>query len=138
MESFVNEFLGTGWKFPVAFSVESAGPMMVSGEELVRGSLDVLFSTPIGDRIMHPDYGSELSRFLFEPVNKSTITYMQALISNAILFNEPRITLNAIDITMHPDGAHMEISVDYTISATNNRYNYVYPFYLVEATNLYK
>ena len=138
MESFVNEFLGTGWKFPVEFNIETAGAMMISGEELVRSSLDVLFTTPIGDRIMHPDYGSELNRFVFEPVNKSTITYMKALISNAILFNEPRIVLNAIDIIMHPDGAQLEILVDYTISATNNRYNYVYPFYLLEATNLYK
>jgi phage baseplate assembly protein W len=138
MESFVNEFLGTGWKFPVEFNVETAGAMMTSGEELVRSSLDVLFTTPIGDRIMHPDYGSELNWFVFEPVSKSTITYMKALISNAILFNEPRIVLNAIDITMYPDGAHLEILVDYTISATNNRYNYVYPFYLLEATNLYK
>jgi phage baseplate assembly protein W len=112
---------------------------MISGEESIKNSLDVLFTTPMAERLMHIDYGSELHSFVFEQINKSTITYMQVVIGDAILFNEPRIVLNAIDIEPSPKNpACLEITVDYTISATNNRYNYVYPFYLQEATNLNK
>ena len=62
---------------------------------------------------------------------------MQAMISDEILFNEPRIILNEVEIeqSVFEDG-RLDISIDYTVNATNNRYNYVFPFYLTEATNL--
>jgi phage baseplate assembly protein W len=139
MNNLVNDFLGTGWKFPIEFSLDTASVVLVNGEESIKNSLDVLFTTPMGERLMHADYGSGLHSFVFEEVNRSTITYMQVVISDAILFNEPRIILNAIDIDTSPnDHAFLEIKIDYTISSTNNRYNYVYPFYFREATNLFK
>lgn len=134
-----NQFIGTGWKFPVEFKASNKGVSMLSGEELIQNSLDVLFSTSMGERIMQHDYGSELDQFVFENLSKSMITYMQALISDAILFNEPRIIVNEIEIDSQVhDSSFIEIKIDYTISATNNRYNYVYPFYLKEGTNLAK
>jgi phage baseplate assembly protein W len=88
---------------------------------------------------MHPDYGSDLDRFVFEGVNRSILTYMETMVSDAILFNEPRILLNEVKIEPQPDNpSYLVINVDYTISATNNRYNFVYPFYIKEATNLQK
>ena len=139
MDNSYQAFIGKGWKFPIEFDVNTASVNMLSGEENIKNSLDVLFATAMGERIMHPDYGAELGSFVFERLNKSTITYMQAVVSDAILFNEPRIVVNNIEIEVKPDNsAKIEIIVDYTISATNNRYNYVYPFYLNEATNLFK
>lgn len=131
------QFIGVGWKFPVEFNSGSKDVTMLSGEELVKNSLDVLFATAMGERVMQPGYGSELDQFVFENLSKSTITYMQAVISDAILYNEPRIIINEIDIDpLVQDGAFIEIKIDYSISSTNNRYNYVYPYYLKEGTNL--
>src|SRR4051812_39060934 len=137
MEGMSQPFLGTGWKFPIEFKSSAKGPVMLGGDEVIKNSLDVLFATKMGERIMQPDYGSELNLFIFENMAKSVTTYMQAVISDAILFYEPRIVVNDIDIEPHPDDpSYVEIKIDYTISSTNNRYNYVYPFYLKEATNL--
>lgn len=137
MDQSSEQFIGVGWKFPVEFNSGSGDVSMLSGEELIRNSLDVLFVTSMGERIMQPDYGSELDQFVFENLSKSIITYMQAVISDAILYNEPRIIVNEIEIDPQVrDGAFIEIKVDYTILSTNNRYNYVYPFYLKEGTNL--
>lgn len=139
MDNSSQEFLGVGWKFPIEFKTSTHGVTMLSGEDLIKNSLDVLFATNLGDRLMQPDYGSELDHFLFENINKSIITYMQARISDAILFGEPRIIVNDIEIEPDPnDPAYIEIRVDYTVPVTNNRYNYVYPFYLNEGTNLIK
>lgn len=140
MEMIPHDFLGTGWKFPVEFMKAANGTgtvAMLSGEEDIRNSLDVLFATRSGERIMHSSYGSVLETFLFMPVNKSVITYMEALISDAVLFNEPRIILNEVDIepSIEEDG-RLDIMLVYTVRATNNRYNYVFPFYNNEATNL--
>jgi phage baseplate assembly protein W len=132
-----DQFIGTGWKFPVEFKASTKEVSMLSGEEVIQNSLNVLFSTSMGERIMQPEYGSELDQFVFENLTKSMITYMQALISDAILFNEPRIVVNEIEIDSQVhDSSFIEIKIDYTISATNSRYNYVYPFYLKEGTNL--
>jgi phage baseplate assembly protein W len=137
MDHSSEQFIGVGWKFPVEFNSGSGDVAMLTGAELIRNSLDVLFVTSMGERIMQPDYGSELDQFVFENLSKSIITYMQAVVSDAILYNEPRIVVNEIEIDPQvKDGAFIEIKVDYTILSTNNRYNYVYPFYLKEGTNL--
>jgi phage baseplate assembly protein W len=132
-------FMGTGWQFPIEFKKSLGTAVMLSGEEDIKNSLEVLFATRVGERIMHSSFGSALESFLFMPINRSTITYMKAIMSDEILFNEPRIILNDIDIQPSPDeDGKLDIVFDYTVSETNNRYNYVYPFYLTEATNLRK
>jgi phage baseplate assembly protein W len=135
MENIFKDFMGTGWRFPIEFKKETV--VMLDGEDDIRNSLDVLFSTTVGERVMHPNFGSAISTFLFTPINRSTITYMEAIISDEILFNEPRIVLNDVTIQPSPtESGRLDIIVYYTIAATNNRYNYVYPFYIKEATNL--
>lgn len=137
MDNFLQSFTGTGWKFPVEFNKDPGTVLMLSGEEDIRNSLDVLFATRAGERVLHSRFGSALSSFLFMPLNKSTLTYMESVIANEILFNEPRIVVNEIEIKPSvSDSAMLEIIIGYKITATNNRYNYVYPFYLKEATNL--
>ena len=97
MDNSSQQFLGVGWKFPIEFKTSTHSVAMLSGEEVIKNSLDILFATNTGERIMLPDYGSELDHFLFENLSKGVITYMQARISDAILFCEPRIIVNEID-----------------------------------------
>lgn len=140
MENISQSFLGRGWKFPIEFKKDrnnSGTVAMLEGDEDIRNSLDVLFATRSGERVMHSSYGSALETFLFMPVSKNLITYMQAMISDEIIFNEPRIILNEVEIEQSvSEEGRLDISIDYTVNATNNRYNYVFPFYLNEATNL--
>jgi phage baseplate assembly protein W len=137
MDNSSQEFLGVGWKFPIEFNTNNYSVSMLNGEALIKNSLDVLFATNLGDRVMQPDYGSELDYFLFENMSKSIMTYMESRISDAILFGEPRIIANNVEIEQDEDDpGFIQIRVDYTVPATNSRYNYVYPFYLNEGTNL--
>ncbi len=135
MENISQDFLGAGWGFPIEFNKETV--VMLSREDDIKNRLDILFATNVGERIMHPNYGSALSTFLYMPINKSTITYIEAIVSDEILFNEPRIILNDIEINPSvTEFGRLDITIYYTVNATNNRYNYVYPFYIKEATNL--
>jgi hypothetical protein len=137
MQDQTKAFMGRGWAFPIAFDDHTGAVRMLDDEEDIKNSLQVLFGTRVGERIMQPDFGSELDSFVFAPMNKSTITYMQALISDAILFFEPRIVTEEIRVepAIGEEGL-LYILVKYRVSATNNRYNYVYPFYIKEGTNL--
>jgi phage baseplate assembly protein W len=135
MES--NAFLGTGWSFPPSFDYDLGGVVMVSGEEDIRQSLHILLFTGIKERNMHPDFGCELSGFLFEEINRSTITGIKELISHSILLYETRIELDEVEVSeSDTEQGLLDISISYTIRATNTRSNMVFPFYLNEATNI--
>lgn len=128
-----NSFLGTGWHFPPAFDRRSATVKMVSGREDIRQCLEILLATDQGDRNMHPDFGCGLNRFVFHQMDQAMITRIKTMVSDAILYHEPRIDLDNISVTAddHTRGIVL-ISIDYTIRETNSRHNLVYPFYLTE------
>ena len=137
MDDISESFIGRGWKFPIEFKKSLKTVEMYTGEEDIKNSLDILFATNVGERIMHSSYGTALSSFLFTPVNRGMLTYMEAIVTDEILFNEPRIVLTNIQIQQSDDDAgRLDIEITYKVTLTNNRYNYVYPFYLKEATNL--
>ena len=115
-------FLGIGWKFPPTFDKTSGSIMLVSEEEDIRESLFILLSTKPGERTMLPEYGCDLNKMIFESIDSSLITEMKGMIENAILYFEPRIILNEIDISQDKtnDGLLL-IDVQYTIRKTNKR-----------------
>jgi phage baseplate assembly protein W len=128
-------FLGRGWAFPPSFDLASGQVEMVEGNEDIQQSLRILFSTLPGERIMVPDYGCDLRAFVFESIDETTLTHMKTIISDAILFFEPRIILDDVvfDTSAIDDGV-LNISMDYTVETTNSRSNFVFPYYLTEAT----
>lgn len=131
-------FLGTGWSFPPTFKKEKGGVLMTSDVEDINRSLEILFSTALGERLMQPTYGSDLSRFLFEPISTTLKTYMKDLINDAILYHEPRIKLLDLQLITENMEGRIDITLEYMVKITNSRYNYVYPFYLEEGTNISK
>lgn len=128
-------FLGRGWSFPPTFDKEIGGVVMTSNEEDIEKSLEILLNTHIGERYLQPGFGCALGNFAFEALNASE-AYIKDLINDAIIFHEPRIELDDIFITAKPGQGLMEISIEYTVVSTNTRYNYVYPFYINEGTNI--
>ena len=109
-------FLGRGWSFPPEFSKSRKSVKMVENEADIESSLHILLSTRPGERIMQPDYGCFLDELLFESLSTSLKTYVADLIETAVLFFEPRINLNSVDIS---EGDEHEgiflIQLDYTV-----------------------
>ena len=92
-------FLGRGWSFPPEFNRSSGEVNMVSEDEDIQESLRILLTTAPGERVMNPAYGCGLKLITFENISESTVTEIKDVIERAILFFEPRINLNGIDIT---------------------------------------
>ena len=130
-------YLGTGWSFPPNFDKDSSTITMVSAEKDIAQSLEILLSTSLGERVMQPDYGCNLKDYQFESMDNSLIGFLKDLVERAILFYEPRIKLERVDITEAESfeliQGILRITVHYEIEGTNTRYNYVYDFYLREA-----
>jgi phage baseplate assembly protein W len=126
-------FLGTGWSFPPSFRDRGAEVAMVSDADDVHQSLQILLATSQGERPMQEDFGGNLDSVLFEEMNPSLISQVTSLVYDAILANEPRIELRAVDVATADAAGVLQIRIDYVIRGTNSRYNMVFPFYLNEA-----
>ncbi|MFC5044857.1 GPW/gp25 family protein [Aquimarina hainanensis] len=131
-------FLGSGWSFPPEFTKKgNASVKLTADEEDIKASLKVLLSTRLGERIMVPEYGCNLEELLFKPLNLTLKTYVKELIKNAILYFEPRIDVEKIEIDQTEEWeGKLLIVISYKIRVTNSRSNLVFPFYKEEGTNV--
>jgi uncharacterized protein len=138
MNSAFNSFLGTGWSFPPTFNHETGTVEMSADMQDIQESLQILLSTSLGERVMQPDYGCSLDDYMFDAFNNSLIGIIKHHVENAILFFEPRIVTERVDVTASGSTDLIEgkftILVEYSIPETNSRFNFVYDYYLNEAS----
>lgn len=128
-----NQFLGRGWSFPPRFDKSEKEVHMLEGEEDIRSSIEILLSTELGERIMHPTFGWKRDQWLFELLNTTAATTIRKEVEDALLFFEPRIDLNSVRLLPQDKASgKVEIVIDYTVRSTNTRNNLVFPFYLSE------
>lgn len=131
------EFLGCGWSFPPSFNRSFRGVNMLEQEADIASSLEVLLSTAQGERVMQPQYGCNLDELVFESLDTRMKTLMTDKIESAILYHEPRIELEkvSLDESRELEGVVL-IEVIYRVKATNSRFNFVYPYYKLEGTDI--
>ncbi len=131
-------FIGTGWSFPPTFDRElNSKVRMVSAEEDVKESLEILLQTTVGERVMLPSYGSNLTPYLFESITTSSLYFIKDLVRTAIIKYEPRVVLKQVIINdeEYLDGI-IKIEIDYHLIKTNTRFNLVYPYYIEEGSGI--
>ncbi|MEM9212735.1 MAG: GPW/gp25 family protein [Cyanobacteria bacterium P01_F01_bin.150] len=128
-------YLGTGWSFPPTFEREARRVQLVSAEEDIHQSLQILLSTRLRERVMQPTYGCDLTDLVFEALTPTVASNIKEQVRTAILYHEPRIRVNRLDLSLDDqlEGIVL-IEVDYTIISTNSRFNAVYPFYIQEGS----
>jgi phage baseplate assembly protein W len=130
-------FLGRGWSFPPTFDNELGTVQMLEYEADVASSLEILLGTMRGERIMVPHYGCNLDELIFESLDTRMKTLMIDKIESAVLYHEPRIQLEKVTL----DGSRelegiVLIEIVYRVKTTNSRFNFVYPYYKQEGTDI--
>jgi phage baseplate assembly protein W len=138
MKDVDRSFLGIGWSFPPTFRREWYGVEMLVEEADVHSSIEIILKTLNGERMMLPTFGANLRPYAFEPMNPATIALIEKIVREALVLHEPRIIVDDLVTTVNQAEGRLEISIPYTIITTNTRYNYVFPFYMNEATNIDK
>jgi uncharacterized protein len=132
-----DNFLGRGWSFPPTFNLQSKEVQMTEKVEDIEKSLHILLTTSLGERIMQPRYGCDMNDLLFESLDTGTKTIIIDRIQTAILFFEPRIKATKIELnTQNELEGEILVEIEYIIPSTNSRYNFVFPFYRKEGTEL--
>lgn len=132
-----SDFLGVGWQFPPQFSRESNSVLTTSKEDDINCSLQVLLTTALTERIMQPRYGCDANQWLFESMDTGTQTLIRDVVQTAILYYEPRIDVTKFELdTGRLTEGFILIIVEYKVKATNSRFNFVFPYYVQEGTEI--
>lgn len=132
-------FLGTGWSFPPTFNKTMGEVVMVNDEVDIKESLQIYLSTSKGERLMRLGYGSLIREHIFDSGQSQNLAYLADVLKIDIRTYEPRIiVINVkVDNTNIRDGVVL-FSIEYEIQSSNIRDNIVYPYYLLEGTNIPK
>jgi len=130
-------FLGTGWSFPPTFNKYTKSVNLVTGEEDVIESIKIILFTNLGERVMRPDFGSDVKGYTFKSMDSVAINQLNRTVGRALKRHEPRINLNQVNFdTSNATEGTLLINLDYTIKSVNIRTNVVFPFYLKEGTHI--
>jgi phage baseplate assembly protein W len=122
-------FLGVGWQFPV--ELDAQGRISAAAyEENIRQAIGIILRTAPGERVMRPDFGCGIHDLIFEVNSASTATRVASQVRQALLRWEPRIDVRDVQVTTGEQDALLFIGIEYKVRATNNSFNFVYPFYL--------
>ncbi len=126
------DFLGRGWKFPVKPNAESKLKYVEYETDISEAIMIILRTTPY-ERLMRPEFGCGISKYVFDVVNTSSIAMITSSIKSAITRYEPRVIVDVVKTdSSRIDEGLLQINISYTVSSTNARANMVYPFYLTE------
>lgn len=130
-------FFGSGWSFPVSFSIANYQLNLTEGEENINQSIDLVLTTINGERCFEPEFGSNLQEYFFRRMDEALKGEMIEAVKTALLDNEPRITVKEVDVEFADVQAGLvKIIIQYVINQANTRHNYVFPFHIKEGTNL--
>ncbi len=105
---------------PPGFGVTPTGQLdTISDEGALRQSLLLLLATTPGERVMRPNYGCPLNRFVFAPNDETTAGLVIHEVRLAIERNEPRVDVVTVDAGPDPlDETRMVVDVTYRVRAT--------------------
>ncbi|NUO64004.1 MAG: GPW/gp25 family protein [Gemmatimonadaceae bacterium] len=123
--------LGVGWSFPVK---PVGGSLRYARyEEDIEQAIQIVLLTAQSERVMLPEFGAGVRDLVFEPNGPATRSRIAELVRRALSDWEPRIRLERVDAVASDETPELIlVHVDYVVEVTNEAYNRVFPFYLLE------
>ncbi|WP_437534798.1 GPW/gp25 family protein [Sorangium sp. So ce726] len=110
---------GRGISFPPRVG-EDGRVAWSAGEENIRDAIRVILLTEPGERLLRPDFGAGLRRFLFEPNTVTTRRAIEDAITTALKDWEARIAVESVIVEEEPDDPRAVLAtVTYRLVATS-------------------
>jgi len=92
---------------------------MIEGDDSVRQAIVMLLTTAPGERLMRPDYGSQLHRLAFAPNDQTTAGLAIHYVRSALTRWEPRVEIVDLDAAADPyEPERLVISLLYRVRAS--------------------
>ena len=124
--------------FPFQVDTNDSDYYLVSTTpELVEQNLKNLVLTSPGERIMDPNFGVGISRFLFENRTPSTMTAIRSRILSQVKKYMPFVSITSVDFSIDPENEnYLGIAINYAISSLRTSNILIINFNLVNGTLL--
>jgi phage baseplate assembly protein W len=87
--------------------------------EAVKNSIATCFLTSPGQKILSPEYGIDLRRYLFDSVSQDTAFFIREDILNLLPIFEPRIVVSGVRVEPDPDNNQYNITLKIDIPSLN-------------------
>jgi len=117
-------------KFPPQIDPATGRFMTVSGAKNVKESLYLILMTQVTERLVRPDFGSDIMSYTFMDTGSTMMSIFRRNITETIMSQEPRISEVNVDMEYVENRGAIIVNIEYLVSATNTRDNLVFPFYL--------
>ena len=125
------DFTGAGWNFPLGFDPSGHVALATGGRRLEQAMRLILQTYP-GERPMRPKFGSRLRDYIFNGATTDNASDIAAEVRRALEFGEPRVDIGDVDVYPDKDkDGLLYIDIRYTVKATNDARNLVFPFYTI-------
>jgi len=130
------DILGSGWAFPPM--VDARGRIALARQERdVEEAIYMILLTPIGQRVMRPEFGCRIHDLVFAPNDATTIGLATYYVEDALGMWEPRIQVQEVSITTDAaNSGRLLIDIHYQIKATHDQRSLVFPFYRIPGETL--
>lgn len=127
------DFLGRGFAFPPRIDSATGQFVMVDSEEDIRQAIYIILMTRRKERVMMPDFGSNVQEYIFALPDSDFELRLGSEIREALMKYEPRVMNVEVEVdTRDIQNGTVYLNINYTVRATNNPNNLVFPYYLVE------
>lgn len=93
--------------------------------DAVKNSLTALFSTYPGQRLLLPEYGISIRRFLFSPVSSGNARAIGELMNEAIEKWEPRVVVRELTMVPRIDDHRYDMTLDFYIPSLKTSANFL-------------
>jgi phage baseplate assembly protein W len=127
------EFVGTGWAFPLHTDATGAIALATDHEKIEQAMRLVLGTAP-GERPMRPEFGCGIHDLVFAPADASTAGLIAHEVRLSLTRWEPRIDVLDVDVAVDAERPGLVyVDVRYSIKKSNDPRNLVFPFYTIPA-----
>jgi len=129
----VADIIGSGLAFPLR--VDAHGGLALSHQDQdVEEAIAVIVGTAPGERPMRPEFGCGIHDYVFETIDSRAIGRIEYEVRLALERWEPRIEVLDVSVdSSFADRGELLIEILYSLQATNDMRNLVYPFYVIPA-----
>lgn len=86
----------------------------------IKQAIVNLLLTNKGERLMNPNYGSDIRRYLFEPLDYGTANQIKGNIRDTIERFEPRISVVRLKASPNYDDNGFDITMTYSVRGTDD------------------
>lgn len=128
--------VGRGWAFPPRWDrlpiIRGTGPVHLETNDGIRHveeAMVILLRTAIGSRVMRPDLGAGVDRYVFESRTGDVCHRLADDVRRALVLGEPRVIVDAV--TAVPAGSaedRIEVTIEYRIDRHRRPNSLVVPF----------